>query len=141
MEDHNLQDGRTEIFCIELHKCFVCFVETFGACNVHHHYTVKNWAPRVTFFRNHEPNHVTGVSLTHLQNMPNYFPPGKYKLSICSSLVLLMQSFSCIIFCAFKKGCLVLDDRNLHTIFSALILTIICMKLLTLITQPFQYHF
>ena len=49
MKDHNLQDERTEIFCIELRKCFVCLVETFGACNVHYHYTVKKRAPRVIF--------------------------------------------------------------------------------------------
>ena len=37
-----------------------------------------------TFSTNHKPNQVTEMSLRYLQNMPIYFPSGKYKLSIRS---------------------------------------------------------
>ena len=88
---------------------------------------VKKRALRDTLFRNHEPNHAPELSLAFCKNMPTFFPSGKYTLSICSFLencytVVLVHNISCP-----SKGCLV-DNRNLHNIFSALNLRKICIK-------------
>ena len=72
-------------------------------------------AQRIT---NHEPNHVTQMSLSYLQNMSSYYPSGIYKLSI---------HFLVRYFFFFLKECLV-HNTNVCKTFSALNLTIIFIK-------------
>ena len=65
-----------------VHNFFVFFVEIFGATLTPHKETCISWH----FFRSHEPNHLQEMSLSYLKNIPIYYPLGKYKLSIHSSL-------------------------------------------------------
>ena len=66
--------------------------------------TVKKRAPRDTFVRNHEPHRLPETSRSYLQNMPIYFPSGKYKLTIRSFLeYCYTQSFWYATFRALQK--------------------------------------
>ena len=76
-----------------------------------------------------------------MPNMAIYFSSGKYELSICSFLeycyhtIISVQHTLCP-----SKWCLV-HDWNVHMIFSALNLTIICIKPFTLNNTTFSVSF
>ena len=75
LHEHNIRAASMEIlvsnFCM-------CLDETFGATRA----TQRNVPPCDTFIRNYEPNRVPEMSLSYFQNMPTYYPSGKYKLLV-----------------------------------------------------------
>ena len=89
---------------------FAYLVESFGAKH----------KKTCCLFRIYEPYHVRGNSFSFLQNMPIYYPSGKYKISIRFFqfeywyTVKFVHDISCP-----SKGCLV-HDRNAHEIFAVL---------------------
>ena len=109
--------------------------------SVHAYSTVvKKCEPCGTFFRNHERNRVPEISLSYSQNMPSYFPSGRYKLSICLFLeycytIVMVDDIS-----RPSNGCL-LYDRNVYKILSALNLTLVCINSFTSNKATFSVFF
>ena len=101
---------------------------------VHASSTEKKRALCDTFFRNREPNRVTEINLSYLQNMLIYYPSGEYELSIH-----FFKEEYCYRIVFVHKGCLV-HDRKEHTFFSALNWQWF-VSVSAVIIQSFQYHF
>ena len=108
---------------------------------VHTCATAKKCTPCDTFFfRNLETNRVLQRSFRYLLNMPIYQPSGKYKLSnlslleYCYTIVFINDIFSP------SKGYMIYDG-NVHKMFSALNLKIICNRSLTYNNTTFSRLF
>ena len=65
-----IRNSGAQFFCVSCWD-FMC-----------HTTTMKKHAPHDTFFKNHELNRVTEISLSYIQNIPIYCPSGEYKFSV-----------------------------------------------------------